>query len=226
MISDDLLIFIICTFIQVNDSLPPNKICVQHLPPIVSILMWFIGVRLLHFSNQRRGVFALFDKQKTETILQSVSSGKKIYISFFITPDQLLSNCCHRFVCDVRVPSCSIITINNWGNEWWCAFEAAGWTWKKCETWNKTYLRWSVIKVIIDWYVYTYYGVVTIATHRVMRRPGSVLLPCRAIFPIRWMRLNIVNYITPDGTLWKTIHSIDHKLFCSVILLYSEVAIL
>lgn len=38
------------------------------------------------------------------------------------------------------------------------------------------YLRWFIIKVIIDWYVYTYYGVVTIATHRVMRRLHSVLL--------------------------------------------------
>lgn len=43
----------------------------------------------------------------------------------------------------------------------------------KCAKLNQDvqYLRWFVIKVIIDWYVYTYYRVVTIATHRVMRRP-------------------------------------------------------
>lgn len=42
------------------------------------------------------------------------------------------------------------------------------------------YLRWPIIKVIIGWYVYTHYKVVTIATHRVMRRPAPVLL-CYAI---------------------------------------------
>lgn len=167
--------------------------------------------------------FALFDKQKTETIWQSVSPAEKIYISLFITPRPIIIELLPS-VCTVCVP-CSIITINNRGNEW-CAFEAAGWAWKKCEAWNKTYLRWSVIKVIIDWYVYTYYGVVTIATHRVMRRPGPVLLPRRAVSPMRWMRLNVVNYITPDRTLWKTIRSIENNGFCSAICVHFVVATL
>lgn len=105
----------------------------------VSIRAWFISKRLVHFPHQHAAVFALFNKQKTETIWQSVSPAEKIYISLFITPGQLLSNCCHRSV-GVR----SIITINNRGNEW-CAFEAAGWVWKKVRS-----LKQDVLKTVCN----------------------------------------------------------------------------
>lgn len=161
------------------------------IPPGFGPHVWFIGERLVHFSHQHAAAaFALFDEQKTETIWWiGLTRRGNLYITFHYARPIIIE----LLPSDGAVRS--IITINNRGNEW-CAFEAAGWARKKCEAWNKTYLRRSVIKVIIDWYVYTYYGVVTIATHRVMRRPGPVLLLRGAVSPMRWMRLNVVNYIT------------------------------